>query len=282
MSISINSDSLNIYNNNTQLRSKNMEVSTSEKKEAEAPVKVEISKDALKAQLFEKWKNEGVKGVGTFVKVGLRDYRKDTANNPWEAMRILAPDEFDESEKLLRKSREYEKGTEEYYKYRDSALKMRDDWFEANCFDSDGQYVDPFSRHRGIWMSLEARYTDAESGVAGVNFYNSNLSDSEQSVRANMWRFRTKYNLSLSTDQFNILANGSYEQKSKLLDLMDDAMNQIKKAGNEYRGDKEALCLCAKMHDNGTVTYHARYKGCENADGISAGSVKELFEMLNS
>ena len=281
MSININADSVNLYND-YQFKNKKIDVVTNDKKEAEAPVKVEISKDALKAQLFEKWKNEGVKGVGTFVKVGLRDYRKDTANNPWEAMRILAPDEFNESEKLMRKAYEYEQGSEEYLKYMDPAMKMLDDWFNANCYDSDGQYVDPFSRHRGIWMSLESRYTDAASGVAGVNFYNSNLSDSEQSVRANMWRFRTKYNLSLSTNQFNILANGSYEQKSKLLDLMDDAMNQIKKAGNEYRGDKEALCLCAKMHDNGTVTYHARYKGCENADGISAGSVKELFEMLNS
>lgn len=281
MSININADSVNLYND-YQLKNKKIDVVTNDKKETEAPVKVEISKDALKAQCFEKWKNEGVKGVGTFVKVGLRDYRKDTANNPWEAMRILAPDEFNESEKLMRKAYEYEQGSEEYLKYMDPAMKMLDDWFNANCFDSDGQYIDPFSRHRGIWMSLESRYTDAASGVAGVNFYNSNLSDSEQSVRANMWRFRTKYNLSLSTDQFNILANGSYEQKSKLLDLMDDAMNQIKKAGNEYRGDKEALCLCAKMHDNGTVTYHARYKGCENADGISAGSVKELFAMLNS
>lgn len=35
-----------------------------------------------------------------------------------------------------------------------------------------------------------------------------------------------------------------------------------------------------KLWDDGRVTYHARYAGCGNEEGIMADSAEELLEML--
>ena len=220
----------------------------------------------------EVWENDAVE-----LKQNARGNRGNVGPDPAEIMRIEAPKMYAEMKVLEQKCSQYggpdsEKGKEYFYKavmYSFEFIHMR---AEKNKNLLKQQY--------GVLDTLDAIYSDTQHDTS-FNFYSEGYTDSASSL----WRFKSKFNVLLSVEMIDELITQSDEKKSEnkkqdILSGIHNAVTDIKEVEKKYEGDLEYLRFGVKLWNDGKVTYHANYKGCENAEGITANSADELLEML--
>jgi len=171
-----------------------------------------------------------------------------------------------------------------YYKASHEEAKIYFDWYYRRCL-STGTFKNPVNVQFTALNTLETMYSDSEHDIS-FNYY-GRVSD----PRASMWRYNSKFNVLISADMFNrtkLLDNlgaASDKDRKELNDIMetiDKSVRKMKQAEKDYEGDLEYLRFGVKIWDDGRVTYHAKYKDCENDDGIMADSTEELLEKLMS
>lgn len=220
----------------------------------------------------EVWENDAVE-----LKQNARGNRGNVGPDMDEIMRIEAPKMYAEMKVLEQKCSQYggpdsEKGKEYFYKavmYSFEFIHMR---AEKNKNLLKQQY--------GVLDTLDAIYSDTQHDTS-FNFYSEGYTDSASSL----WRFKSKFNVLLSVEMIDELITQSDEKKSEnkkqdILSGIHNAVTDIKEVEKKYEGDLEYLRFGVKLWNDGKVTYHANYKGCENAEGITANSADELLEML--
>ena len=220
----------------------------------------------------EVWENDAVE-----LKQNARGNRGNVGPDMDEIMRIEAPKMYAEMKVLEQKCSQYggpdsEKGKEYFYKavmYSFEFIHMR---AEKNKNLLKQQY--------GVLDTLDAIYSDTQHDTS-FNFYSEGYTDSASSL----WRFKSKFNVLLSVEMIDELITQSDEKKSEnkkqdILSRIHNAVTDIKEVEKKYEGDLEYLRFGVKLWNDGKVTYHANYKGCENAEGITANSADELLEML--
>ena len=85
-----------------------------------------------------------------------------------------------------------------------------------------------------------------------------------------------------SLDRFGNINTSSKDKSavSALLKRIDKAVKEMKNVEKQYEGNLQGLQFGVKLWDDGRVTYHARYAGCGNEEGIMADSAEELLGML--
>lgn len=163
------------------------------------------------------------------------------------------------------------------------ASTISTDWYNRKCM-ATGWFQDPAKGKYAVLDSLEAMYSTGEHETS-FHFYITE----ENSNRNSLWKFHSKFNVLISAEMLknldklkdlNKLSDMDKEELSGLLGKIDLAVHEMQEAERQYEGDLEWLQFGVKLWDNGDVTYHANYKGCENEDGIMADSAEELLEML--
>jgi hypothetical protein len=97
-----------------------------------------------------------------------------------------------------------------------------------------------------------------------------------------MWRFSTKFNVMISTDALNIIANGESKWADSVMKDINKAVGNMKQIEKAYEGNAVYLRFGARIADDGSITYHANFKDCEDKYGISANDPQELLEKLMS
>ena len=169
------------------------------------------------------------------------------------------------------------------YKQAESeASRISWDWFERRCM-STGQFQVPRTGRGAALDSLEAKYS-TEGHDTSFNYY----TPGKQDGRDSLWRFCSKFNVLLtsemykSLDRFGNISTSSKDKSavSDLLERIDKAVKEMKNAEKQYEGNLQGLQFGVKLWEDGKVTYHARYAGCGNEEGIMADSAEELLEML--
>lgn len=97
-----------------------------------------------------------------------------------------------------------------------------------------------------------------------------------------MWRFSTKFNVMISTDALNIIANGDSKWAESIMKDINKAVGNMKQIEKNYEGNDVYLRFGARIGDDGSTTYHANFKDCKDKYGISAKDQQELLEKLKS
>ena len=221
----------------------------------------------------EVWENDAVE-----LKQNARGNRGNVGPDMDEIMRIEAPKMYAEMKMLEQKSFQLggfdsEEGREYFYKALRCMFKFDEIYYaEKNKNLLKQQY--------GVLDTLDAIYSDTQHDTS-FNFYSEGYTDSASSL----WRFKSKFNVLLSVEMIDELITQSDEKKSEnkkqdILSGIHNAVTDIKEVEKKYEGDLEYLRFGVKLWNDGKVTYHANYKGCENAEGITANSADELLEML--
>ena len=148
------------------------------------------------------------------------------------------------------------------------------DWYYRRCFKNGMLYNPLTGQGGGVYQKLNEIYPDMEFEV-----YSNKYSERTSAMH------RYEYNILLSVDMVNRLA--AVENLKELSKEDDDLMSRIDKAASdmrsiagEYKESRKNLRLGVMLLDDGSTLYHAKYNGCENPDGITAGSKEELLEMM--
>ena len=259
---------------------------------------VDISKES---------KAKSERSVGTFKKAGVTSAREawednaaelkrssvfnsDGSYNLPELMRLDEPDTYAKWRELSNKAwalfpsdNATEEEIAEFRKAvcEENALYM--DWFERRCM-STGRFRAPRTGRGAALDSLEAKYS-TEGHNTSFNYYTPGKQDGRNS---SLWRFCSKFNVLLSSEMYKSLdrfgnINTAFKDKSAvsaLLERIDKAVKEMKNVEKQYEGTLQGLQLGVELLDDGRVTYHARYAGCGNEDGIMADSAEELLRML--
>lgn len=213
-----------------------------------------------------------------------------------EAMRLDEPGTYAKYKELRDKAWEFEykwasfgsddPTEEEFKEYEKTLLEASNisyDWFMRKCVPN-GYLQNPAAGKYAILDSLESMYS-TKGEETSFNTYGTAKEDG----RSSLWRFHSKFNVLISDemlkglDKLKDLSKLSANDKddlTKLLEKITTAVNKMKDAEKAYDGNLKQLQFGVKLWDNGDVTYHANYKGCENKDGIMANSAEELLEML--
>lgn len=148
------------------------------------------------------------------------------------------------------------------------------DWFYRKCY-KNGMLCNPLTgQGGGVFQKLNEIYPDMEFEV-----YSNEYSGKDSALH------RYEFNVLLSVDMVNRLASvESLKDLSKddddLMSRIDKSVNDMRTIANECKESHKNLRLGVKLLDDGSTLYHAKYKGCENPDGITAGSMEELLEMM--
>ena len=149
---------------------------------------------------------------------------------------------------------------------------------------STGRFQAPRTGRGAALESLEAKYS-TEGHNTSFNYSTPGKQDGRNS---SLWRFCSKFNVLLSSEMYKSLdrfgnINTSSKDKSAvsaLLERIDKAVKEMKNVEKQYEGTLYGLQFGVELLDDGRVTYHARYAGCGNEEGIMADSAEELLEML--
>lgn len=149
------------------------------------------------------------------------------------------------------------------------------DWFERRC-KTDGNFSNPIGNAMNVVENIESLYSDL-SHSSSINFYGPNNNDPD---RDNMWRFNSKFNILLSTNMLKILENTNSDSLHYLIEKLDKSIKDMREIEKQYEGDYEWLKFGVKFYDDGNITYHAHYAGCDK-NGITANSAEELLSILN-
>ena len=225
-------------------------------------------------------------------------YNSDGSYNLLEVMRLDEPDTYAEYMEQISKLSALAPSvfppdnppagaTEEeiaaYKQAEREASRISWDWFERRCM-STGQFQVPRTGRGAALDSLEAKYS-TEGHDTSFNYFTPGKQDGRNS---SLWRFCSKFNVLLTSDMYKCLdrfgnINTSYKDKSAvraLLERIDKAVKEMKNVEKQYEGNLQGLQFGVKLWDDGRVTYHARYAGCRNEDGITADSAEGLLGML--
>lgn len=201
-----------------------------------------------------------------------------------EWMRIDEPETYAKMHALWDQACKYKDNKEEFRKYDYESLAVGADWFFRKCIGSDGWLKNPVTGKRSVVSALEERYSDFVHDTS-IDFYDDSFSDND----ASLWRFNTRFNVSLPMEMLKDLEmldhmeDLSDEEKAKAqeqMDKLDTAIANMKQAEIDYEGDLKFLRFGIKFDHDGNVTYHANYTGCEDKYGISADSTEELLKKL--
>jgi hypothetical protein len=209
-------------------------------------------------------------------------------DNLEEVMRLDEPETYAKYQELLKKASNVRCRTDEGAAEQNQAIMMAFDWFYRRCFKepyvADGNPINPVTGKTSVISALENMYSD-ENHDTSFNCYNPDYSDKNSMP----WRYNTKFNVLLTVNMLNELEtvdelkgveNKEDDDRYKLLEKIDRSVNEMKAAELGYEGNFEYLRFGVKLCDDGSVTYHANYKGCEEEDGIVADSVEELMKKL--
>ncbi len=202
-----------------------------------------------------------------------------------EMIRLDDPEAYEkQKEFMIQSSRaDYEHMPEKAKEYALKAVDVRMEWYYRRCYDKDFWSLAGFT----ALDALDSLYSD-EVHDTSFNFYGKNASD----PNASLWRYDSKFNVLLTVDMLKDMASlAAMDEKAREtaktredyqagMEKVDRAISEMKKAELDYEGDLEYLRFGVKLWEDGNVTYHANYKGCENEDGIMAGSAQELLEKL--
>lgn len=278
-----------------------------EKERIKPNVEIDISKESKLKQenssrntkkagvtaLREDWENNSAE-----LRQAARGESKTRASkfDSVESMRIDEPETYAKCAELHRKAGTLqqkwltfgsegatEKEIEEYNQLRNEASRISSDWFHRRCM-ATGTFQDPAEIRYEALNTLESMYS-SEGHETSFNSYGTE----ETNYRNSLWRYYSKFNVLLSANmlnsldklnQFNSLPGEDKDDLSDLLEKITKSVLNMKDMEKAYEGNLEWLAFGVKLWDNGDVTYHANYKGCENRDGIMANSTKELLEML--
>lgn len=203
-----------------------------------------------------------------------------------EWIRIDEPENYAKMHALWRQSRQsFACGNiEEARKYESESSAIRMDWFFRKCSETDGWRKNPLTGTCSVVSALEARYSDSVHDTS-IDFYDDSFSADD----ASLWRFSTKFNVSMPIemlkdlellDHMDDLSDEEKDKAQKLLDKLDAAVADMKQAELDYEGNLMFLRFGVKFDHDGNVTYHANYTGCEDKYGISADSTEELLKKL--
>ena len=216
-------------------------------------------------------------------------YRSDGTIRLDELMRLDEPDTYAKWKELSDKAFALfpsDNATEEEIAAFRSACREEGlvwkDWFERRCM-STGRFQAPRTGRGEALDSLEAKYS-TKGHDTSFNYY----TPGKQDGRDSLWRFCSKFNVLLTSEMYKSLdrfgnINTSSKDKSAvsaLLERIDKAVKEMKNVEKQYEGNLQGLQFGVKLWDDGRVTYHARYAGCGNEDGIMADSAEELWGML--
>lgn len=208
--------------------------------------------------------------------------------NLYETMKMDEPDTYAKIAELRKKSIESggwgPNGTEEGNKLEYEACKLRGDWYFRRCLDENGYARNPVSGQRTALLALQKKHSDKKHDTT-FGIYNEKFPDAE----AELWKIRTKFNVLLPSNLLKAL--GKLEKPNKLSDSEKQDLNsklkkvntvvdKLKEAEINYEGTHMFLRFGAIIDDEGNVSYHANYTGCEEEKGIRADSTDELLKML--
>lgn len=161
---------------------------------------------------------------------------------------------------------------------------IESDWFQRRCM-STGWFQIPRLGGRAALDSLEAKYS-TEGHDTSFNYYLPG--EEANNSKGSLWRFCSRFNVLLSPEMYKSLAKfGNINSSSKdnstvsaLLERIDEAVKEMKNVEKRYEGNSYGLQFGVKFWDDGKVTFHARWAGSGDRDGIMADSAEELLEML--
>ena len=161
------------------------------------------------------------------------------------------------------------------------AFQLKRQWLLDNTDKASGQFKNPVSKQFTALEFLEALHSDKEHQTS-FNFYGKGLDEHPHNIYAgaSMWRFSTKFNVLMSSDALSIIANGDSKWASSIMEDVNTAVGNMKKIEKAYEGNAVYLRFGARIGDNGSITYHANFKDCEDKYGISADTPEELLEKL--
>lgn len=231
----------------------------------------------------EKWENDDVRNM----------IRKDSIGNYdlIEIMRLDEPETYEKYEKLdaiasklISHRGESKEIDAEYEKASFGSFDIWAEWFDRRCM-STGWFRNPVRAEFGAIEAVENFLSDDEHDTS-INMYGGKETDMSESI----WRFKTKYNVLLSKDMLDVLKglakyNKISEEEKKnvynLVDKMEQAVGELREVEKKYSGDLEFLRFGVRLSDDGNITYHANYRGCENQEGIMADSADELLKILS-
>ena len=217
-------------------------------------------------------------------------YHSDGSYKLEEVMRLDEPDTYanwrELSNKVWALFPSDNATEEEIAEFKNAVREENDffmDWFERRCM-STGRFHVPRTGRGAALDSLEAKYS-TEGHDTSFNYYTPGVQDGRNS---SLWRFCSKFNVLLSSemykclDRFENIYTSSKDKSavSALLERIDKAVKEMKNVEKQYEGNLQGLQFGVKLWEDGKVTFHARYAGCGNEEGIMADSAKELLEML--
>ena len=217
-------------------------------------------------------------------------YHSDGSYKLEEVMRLDEPDTYAKWRELSNKAWALfppDNATEEEIAEFRKAVREENtfymDWFERRCM-STGRFQVPRTGRGAALDSLETKYS-TEGHDTSFNYSTHGKQDGRNS---SLWRFCSKFNVLLSSDMYKSLdrfgnINTSFKDKSAvsaLLERIDKAVKAMKNVEKQYEGNLQGLQFGVELRDDGRVTYHARYAGCGNEEGIMADSAEELLGML--
>ncbi len=219
----------------------------------------------------EAWENDAAE-----LKHLARGYRGNVGRDWDEIMRLEAPEWYAKMEALDAKAVELGRNTEAGDAIMRKVACMQMDFLSFRA-SRNNNYP---KRQYATLDALDALYSD-ETHDTSFNFYSEGMLDEKSSL----WRFKSKFNVLLSVNMLETLATSgkdkeTQEKRESLYGKIHSAVTKMKEAEKNYEGDLTYLRFGVKLWDNGNVTYHANYKGCEEKEGITANSAEELLEKV--
>ncbi|WP_026528442.1 DUF6033 family protein [Butyrivibrio sp. VCD2006] len=163
------------------------------------------------------------------------------------------------------------------------AFQLKRQWRIDNTDKVANRFNNPVSKQFTALDFLEALHSD-DKHQTSFNFYGKGLDEHPHNIYtgASMWRFSTKFNVLISNDALSIIANGDSKWASSIMEDINTAVGNMKKIEKAYEGNAVYLRFGARIDDNGSITYHANFKDCEDKYGISADTPDQLLEKLMS
>lgn len=221
----------------------------------------------------EAWENDAVE-----LKQDARGNRGNVGPDYEEIMRIESPEMYAKYQEFFQKAVEYGFNSEKGEDFLRKSSSVVCDFMILRASKNHNLQ----KRQYATLDALDAIYSD-ETHDTSFNYYSEGILDEKSSL----WRFKSKFNVLLTVDMLETLATSgkdkeAQEKRESLFGKIHSAVTKMKEAEKNYEGDLTYLRFGVKLWDDGNVTYHANYKGCEEKEGITANSAEELLEKLMS
>lgn len=161
---------------------------------------------------------------------------------------------------------------EELSKYVRESHRISRDWEERRMFYN----VNPLGLVSGkvaAVRKLEDIYSTDEHN-ASFDVYN-NIDNAEE----NLWRFWTKFNISISSDMLKKLVGQDDDEREKAVSIIDKVVNQLKEAEEKYEGKLERMRFGAVIGED-EVRYCANFLNSKSEHSVSEKSCDDLLERL--